>query len=168
MTTVNQSFTEQLFTTSELPGGMMVVTHSITGDTKVFGGATGIPREHAEYWKRNYTLPILGSFHSGTFPIHGAQIEIKPIAVDDLKKIRLVSNIQDATFEQVIGSIYGKEIPYSKQPVRLGAGQSVIVTRYVGPYLAEGATTMPPGARMYFYVVRVMMEYQDPITQQTA
>lgn len=159
------SATEQLFDTKAVGDGMIVVTHRLTGDTKVFGGATGIPLEHADYWKRSYVLPILGSFHSGCFPNNGAQIEIKPISLEDLKQIRLISNIQDSTFEQVISTVYGKEIPYSKQPIKLSQGQSIVVARYIGPYLSDGATGLPADARLSFFVVRVMVEYQNRIAE---
>lgn len=157
-----QSFTESLFTTQALPGGIQLITHSLTGDTMVCGGATGVPVENGTYWKRNYYLPLVGSIRTQMLPMHGGQLDIKRINIEDVRKIRLVSHIPNEEYESVISSLYGRAIPYGEKQLRLATGRSALIARYAGPRLEFGADELPEGARMDFFLLRVLSEHQDP------
>lgn len=157
-----QSFTESLFTTQQLAGGIQLITHTLTGDTMVCGGATGVPAENGVYWKRNYYLPLVGSIRTQMLPMHGGQLDIKRIALDDVRKVRLVSHIPNEEYESVISTLYGRTIPYGDKQLRLSTGRSALIARYAGPRLEFGATELPDGGRMDFFLLRVLSEHQDP------
>ena len=160
--TAPQSFTESLFTEQDLGGGMILITHTLTGDTYVCGGATGIARESGVYWKRNYHLPLVGSLRTQMLPMFGGQIDIRRIAIDDVRKIRLVSHIPQEEYEAVVANLYGRKIPYEKNQPRIGAGRSGLIARYSGPRLEQGEAQLPDGARMEFFLIRVLLEHPNP------
>lgn len=160
-----KSFTESLFTEQELGGGMVLITHSLTGDTFVCGGATGVSRESGTYWKRNYHLPLVGSIRTQMLPTFGCQMDIRKISIEDVRKIRLVSHIPQEEYEAVVANLYGRAIPYAKHHDKLATGRSALIARYAGPRLDPGERELPDGGRMEFFIIRVMMEHPNPDVQ---
>lgn len=148
-----------LFETEHTAVGISIVKHKITGDCFVYGGPTGVPAEHAEYWKRNYFLPVVNAIRTQNLPINGAQIDYRKIEIEDLKKVRLVSHIQEQEYESVVSALYGRSLSYSDEYFRLSQNKSMLIARYTGPRIEPGIRSMPEGGRMEFYLMRVLVEH---------
>ena len=147
------------FETTESGGGISIVKHKITGDCFVYGGPTGIPADHAEYWKRNYHLPVVASIRTQNLPQNGGQLDYRKIEIEDLKRCRLVSHIQEQDYESVVSSLYGRNLVYSDEMFRLSQNKSMLIARYVGPRIEAGERTLPTGGKMDFYLLRVLVEH---------
>lgn len=148
-----------LFETEHLGSGISIVKHKITGDCFVYGGPTGIPAEHAEYWKRNYFLPVVNSIRTQNLPTNGGQLDYKLIEIEDLKRVRLVSHIQEQEYESCVSSLYGRSLTFSDQFFRLSQNKSMVIARYTGPRIDLGMRVMPEGGKMDFYLMRVLVEH---------
>lgn len=152
------NFSDTLFSTQQT-GGMTIITHKVTGDVFICGGPTGIPVEHGEYWKRNYTLPVVGTIRTQFLPQNGGQLDYKPISIEELKPVRLVSYIPTEDYEEVVCSLYGKRMPYSDKYLRLSQGQSMVIARYTGPRIEPGERELLPNGKMEFFLLRVLVEH---------
>ena len=148
-----------LFETEQLGSGISIVKHKLTGDCFVYGGPTGVPAEHAEYWKRNYFLPVVNSIRTQNLPTCGGQLDFRLIDVEDLKRIRLVSHIQEQEYEACVSALIGKSLTFSEQFFRLSQNKSMVVARYTGPRIENGMRRMPEDGKMDFYLMRVLVEH---------
>lgn len=65
------------------------------------------------------------------------------------------SAIGHADFATMVSGILGMEIPFNRVSTRFSVETSTrfIVAQYDGPRLPEGATTLPEGAAVVFWVV---------------
>ncbi len=91
---------------------------------------------------------------STCFPI------FREIQVDEVKKISLESAIGHADTAVVLSNILERNISTNRVSVSLNPGDSAIVAQYIGPRLPEGATQLPEGATIKFYLVK-MISYAD-------
>jgi hypothetical protein len=66
----------------------------------------------------------------------------------------VVSAIGHADTARLVGLALGIELPADRRSVTLG-DELTLVAQYVGPRLPEGATELPAGARIEFFVVRL-------------
>jgi hypothetical protein len=64
----------------------------------------------------------------------------------------IVSAIGHADTARLVGQQLGVELPADRRNVVLG-GEPVLVAQYVGPRLPEGATELPTGARIEYFIV---------------
>lgn len=87
---------------------------------------------------------------SSCFPI------FREVNVDEVKNTSLVSAIGHADTANVLSNILERNIPVNRSTVSLAEGDSAIVAQYIGPRLPEGATTLPEGARIKFYHVKMV------------
>lgn len=56
---------------------------------------------------------------------------------------------------RLLTGLLGVPVPANRATVSLEPGSQVVVAQYKGPRLPEGATTLPEGARVEFYLVEV-------------
>lgn len=76
-----------------------------------------------------------------------------------LRNQSLESVIGHADTARLVGGQLGQELPVNRATVKLEVGEHLLVAQYVGPRLPEGATTLPEGARIdYFIVVPIAVE----------
>jgi hypothetical protein len=68
---------------------------------------------------------------------------------------RLESAVGHADTATVLSDVLGMPVPCNRATVSLKLGDKVIVAQYVGPRLPEGATKLPEGAKMKFYLVTI-------------
>lgn len=87
---------------------------------------------------------------STSFPI------FREMQVDEVKKISLESAIGHADTANVLSNILERNIPVNRSTVSLAEGDSAIVAQYIGPRLPEGATQLPEGAMIKFYLVKMV------------
>jgi hypothetical protein len=66
----------------------------------------------------------------------------------------IVSAIGHADTARIVGGLLGVELPADRRSIVLG-DEHVLVAQYTGPRLPEGATELPEGARIEFFLVRL-------------
>lgn len=66
----------------------------------------------------------------------------------------VVSAVGHADTAAVIASVLDCPVPANRATVKLEPGDRCIVAQYIGPRLAEGATTLPEGAFIEFYLLQ--------------
>jgi hypothetical protein len=77
----------------------------------------------------------------------------------DLPRVRkalaggFVSAVGHADTAKVIGALLGTEVPCNRASVALAQGDLCIVAQYFGSRLPEGATALPEGAEIRWYMV---------------
>lgn len=76
-------------------------------------------------------------------------------AADMLRADGVESAIGHADTASVVSSHLGLEVPAVRSTLTLSAGATLIVAQYSGPRLPEGATTLPEGASIIYYLVEV-------------
>lgn len=87
---------------------------------------------------------------SSSFPI------FREMQVNEVKACQIESAIGHADTAKVLSGILEMDIPVNRATVSLAEGDSAIVAQYIGPRLPEGATTLPEGARIKFYHLRMV------------
>lgn len=99
-----------------------------------------------------FSLNMLGGAHH-------AKIEITQISVsyaaEMLRADGVESAIGHADTASVVSSHLGLAVPAVRSTVTLPAGSTVVVAQYTGPRLPEGATALPEGASILYYLVEV-------------
>jgi hypothetical protein len=77
----------------------------------------------------------------------------------------VVSAIGHADTARLVGQQLGIELPADRRSVVLG-GEPVLVAQYVGPRLPEGATTLPDGARIDYFLVTLSFDDRSEAARQ--
>lgn len=85
-------------------------------------------------------------------------IKIEPVTVDEVKSLAadLVSAVGHADTAAVLLDTLGAPVACARINVALNSGDSAIIAQFSGPRLPEGATTLPPGAKIVFLKVSVL------------
>lgn len=79
-----------------------------------------------------------------------------PISLDEAREIAakgLESAIGHADTARIVSDLLGVEIPSNRVDIRLQNRDRILVAQYSGPRLPEGATTLPEGAKIEFWLV---------------
>ena len=63
------------------------------------------------------------------------------------------SAVGHAPTADLFASILGREVACARETISLVPGQSLILGQYVGPRLPEGATSLPAGATVRWYLI---------------
>jgi hypothetical protein len=66
---------------------------------------------------------------------------------------RIVSAVGHADTARIFSEILGREVEPNRVSVQLKYGNSALIGQYVGPRLPEGATELPEGARIEWWVI---------------
>jgi hypothetical protein len=95
--------------------------------------------------------------------IVGGAIVFLRVSVENARRLAtsrgpVVSAIGHADTARLVGQQLGIELSADRRSIVLG-GEPVLVAQYVGPRLPEGATTLPDGARIDYFVVT--LSYDD-------
>lgn len=77
------------------------------------------------------------------------KLEIKPISRQVALSHGRISAIGHIDLAALLG------LPASRQTVKFAYGDMFIVAQYIGQRLPEGATELPRGAKIVFYLVKV-------------
>ena len=85
------------------------------------------------------------------FAWHGRKVTTAEAS--SLAKSGLVSYIGHADTARVLSGILGVEVPFRRAFGVLSPGESVLVAQVTGGRLPEGATTLPEGVKLQFWVV---------------
>ena len=66
-----------------------------------------------------------------------------------------VSAVGHAETAGILEEMLGLPVPANRINVTLQKGDVAVVAQYIGPRLPEGATTLPEGARIEFWLVQL-------------
>ena len=84
-------------------------------------------------------------------------VSFAPIGVEDARNILntadFVCGIGHADTAAVVGSQLGLELTANRLNVVLGDDVQLVVAQYTGPRLPEGATKLPQGATIHYWLV---------------
>ena len=87
---------------------------------------------------------------SSCFPI------FREVSIDYVKNTSLESAIGHADTAKILSGILEMDISTNRISVALDSGDLAFVAQYIGPRLPEGATQLPDGARIKFYLLRMV------------
>ena len=104
----------------------------------------------------------------------GSMVDFVPITLDCTKKLlketdkEIVSGIGHADTAKIVSSLLGIEVRPNRINIKLNIDRYdcdvLFIAQYIGPRLPEGATTLPEGATIQFWIAKVGMEYcTEPI-----
>ena len=89
--------------------------------------------------------------------LHYRKMTVKEVAAMIANR-NPVSYIGHKDMANVISKQLGKEIPCHRINIWLRPGDTVILAQYIGQRLPEGATVLPEGARIDYFIVQVTDE----------
>ncbi len=105
------------------------------------------------YVVNSFSLNML-PFQMETFVIKGRKVTIEE-AADILKRSGFQSYVGHEDLAGIVTSQLGVSVLYNRQTLTVQKGDSVLVCQYRGPRLPEGATTLPEGAVIEYYLVEI-------------
>lgn len=100
-------------------------------------------------------VPLLNAFSLNMFNPSSCFPIFREVSIDYVKNTSLESAIGHADTANVLSNILERNIPVNRSTVSLAEGDSAIVAQYIGPRLPEGATQLPEGATIKFFLVEV-------------
>ena len=71
------------------------------------------------------------------------------------------SYIGHADTARILSGILGMEIPVHRERMTVENGEEFLVAQYEGDRLPEGATTLPEGAKITFWMMEAITQYDD-------
>lgn len=102
---------------------------------------------------------LLNALSLNMLPEEGGAVVYAPVALEVVQELAregaLQSAIGHADTARVLSGILGVPVEANRVSVKLAPFDKAVVAQYVGPRLPEGATTLPEGATMRFYLVEV-------------
>ena len=105
-------------------------------------------------------MKIFNAFSINMLPTEGyCSVGFTPVAKEHIAKLAaggwLESAVGHKETADVLSTELGHPIAFNRETVKLRGGQECIVAQYIGPRLPEGATSLPEGARIEYFSVRV-------------
>lgn len=105
---------------------------------------------------------LVNAFSLNMLDINGPiEVEIFPLQTEDdvLDMLatygKFTSAIGHKETADVLSNMLEIEVKHNRTTVKLGRKDTALVAQYRGPRLEEGATKLPEGAEIKFYLVRV-------------
>ena len=68
-------------------------------------------------------------------------------------EVPVVSVVGHADTAAVFSTVLGRDVPYNRATIKLADGDHLLVGQYIGPRLPEGATSLPEGATIEWWIV---------------
>jgi len=88
-----------------------------------------------------------------------ALVSVEQISLEEAKTVLangFVSAIGHQDTANVLSNLLGIDVPMNRVNVVLDNDTTLIVAQYKGPRLPEGSTTLPEGAKIEFYRVKLV------------
>ena len=76
-------------------------------------------------------------------------------------QVRPISYMGHADIARIVSAQLGVEIAVNRVNVSLKPGDNAIVAQYMGPRLQEGATELPDGARIEYFLVALSVQAEE-------
>lgn len=107
------------------------------------------------------TVYISNAISIGMFPVdQSVDVRIKPARIEYIQElfdqVEVISAVGHASTAAVISDQIGYIVESNRINVELTIDDCLIVAQYVGPRLPEGATTLPDGAEIRYFVVMLV------------
>ena len=104
---------------------------------------------------------IANAFSLGMLPETGADLRVRPVdpvafLAQDPEGGQVESVVGHADTARLFSNLLGREVAFNRATLRLSQGDRVLVGQYRGPRLPEGATELPEGAAVLWYLVEVV------------
>lgn len=90
----------------------------------------------------------------GPLSVHIVPVDSKYVS-NLLADRDFTSAVGHADTARIISNILGIDVPVNRVNVSLRWGDAIIVAQYTGPRLSEGATELPEGAQIRFFMVYI-------------
>ena len=106
-------------------------------------------------------MKLLNAFSLNMIAEKSGQIWFREIGVSQVRAELaqdLVSCVGHADTAAVFSEVLGVPVACARVTVTIEPGETVLVGQYVGPRLAEGATTLPAGATVKWILVGLSRE----------
>lgn len=105
-------------------------------------------------------MKLLNAFSLNMLPRHlGVNIYVENLSVSDAQRLLKVnafeSYVGHADTAALFSNILEMPVCSIRQNVTLTGGDQAIVGQYIGPRLPEGATTLPEGAQIKWFLVEI-------------
>ena len=103
-------------------------------------------------------MKLLNAFSLNMLASFPASVMIKEVSLDEAREAvaqGFDSAVGHAETAAVLGEQLGVAVPCQRVTVSLEKGEAVLVGQYRGPRLPEGATHLPEGATIKWYLVTV-------------
>lgn len=101
---------------------------------------------------------IVNAFSINMLPRERVSVVFTPISNGEAAAIAaegLESAIGHADTACVVGSLLGIDLSANRVDIKVAPGDRLLVAQYTGPRLPEGATALPEGAKIEFWVAEV-------------
>lgn len=98
------------------------------------------------------------------FPVHcdSGEYSLSPLSrarLENKPEITQFNNCEScighADTARVLSTLLQREIPCNRVTVNLGPNEKCIIAQYIGPRLPEGAISLPEGAEIRFFLVKM-------------
>lgn len=111
-------------------------------------------------------MKLANAFSLQMLPLGGFfNIMTKRISVAEAKEVlgsgSVESYIGHADTARILSGILGMEIPARRERMTVESGEVFLVAQYEGSRLPEGATTLPEGAKITFWMMEANAQYDD-------
>ena len=103
-------------------------------------------------------MKLLNAFSLNMLAEFPASASFREISLGEAREILAAgfdSAVGHAETAAVFSEQLGIEVPCQRVTVTLSKGESALVGQYRGPRLPEGATTLPEGATIRWYLVTI-------------
>lgn len=110
-------------------------------------------------------IKLSNAFSLNMLKESGAYISVRQIPPEEAKRLLeggFVSFIGHDDTARLLSALLGLPISTNRQSLVLEDGETLLVAQYRGPRLPEGATTLPPGARVDWFLVSVWYSAPTP------
>ena len=112
-------------------------------------------------------LFITNAFSIQMLPDPDNLVSIKTISADKaaemIRQYKFESFIGHADTANVVSGILDANIEMNRKSVHMTSGDQLIVAQVMGGRLPEGTTTIPPGMRIEFKLVKILKPTADSI-----
>lgn len=102
-------------------------------------------------------LYITNAFSIQMLPTVETGLTFKPITLEQAMKMVkaniFISSVGHADTANVVSELLNADIPMNRIPIKLGDNDVVLIAQLMGGRLPEGATTIPDGMSIQFWVV---------------
>jgi hypothetical protein len=105
------------------------------------------------YLSNAFSLNMIGFTELGE-----AKVFVSRLALDAAREILagvFVSAVGHESTAAIIAADLGLPVRADRQSIKINPGDKLVVAQYIGPRLPEGATVLPEGARLEYFLVEV-------------
>lgn len=104
-------------------------------------------------------MKLVNAVSINMLPQEGGRLVYQPLPLEEAREIAQGVGVQSAVGHPDTANIFAKllgvDVPPNRATISLGYGERAILGQYIGPRLPEGATALPEGATIRWYLIWV-------------